>query len=156
MENLMRTGCVVIVCGLLVGCGGTGAPSLVAKDKFEIRKVLDDQETCWNSGDLEGFMRGYWKSEELTFQSGDKVTKGWQATFDRYKKKYQSDGAEMGELKFSNVVVTPIALGSSASVTGDWHLTIKDGKTPHGSFKLLLDLKPDGWKIVRDETTSAE
>ena len=144
----------ILVCLLCVGCG-TNAPSTSQQmDKAAIRNVLDDQVACWNSGDLEGFMKGYWKSEELEFRSGDKVTKGWQATFDRYKKKYQSEGAEMGTLKFLNLVITNES--PKATVDGDWHLTMKDGKTPHGSFKLALENKSDGWKIVRDETTSAD
>ncbi len=147
-----RAGVILVVCvSLLLGCSTTGTPF---NPEPAIRKLLTDQVACWNNGDLEGFMRGYWNSEELTFQSGDKITKGWQATFDRYKKKYQSDGAEMGSLKFSNLKISYTHLISI--VEGDWHLTMKDGKTPHGSFKLSLELKSDGWKIVRDETTSAE
>jgi hypothetical protein len=154
MESLMRAGCMAIVIGLLCGCGGNADPDLPRKNDAAIRKVLDDQVTCWNNGDLEGFMRGYWKSEELEFKSGDKITKGWQATFDRYKKKYQSDGAEMGTLKFDirRLYHDP----QTARIEGDWHLTMKDGKTPHGSFKLMLELKPEGWKITRDETILAE
>ena len=28
----------------------------------KVRAVLDAQVKAWNKGDLEGFMRGYWKS----------------------------------------------------------------------------------------------
>src|SRR5262245_26884786 len=61
-----------------------------------IRKVLDEQVVAWNKGDLEGFMAGYWNSPKLSFASGKDKTRGWQATFDRYKKRYQSEGREMG------------------------------------------------------------
>src|SRR5262245_59856048 len=57
--------------------------------KKAITKVLDDQVVAWNKGDLEGFMAGYWKSDDLTFFSGKDVTKGWDATLERYKKRYQ-------------------------------------------------------------------
>jgi hypothetical protein len=143
---------IVLTCvSLLLGCSHTGTPF---NPEADIRKVLNDQVNCWNNGNLEGFMQGYWNSEELEFKSGGKITQGWQATFDRYKKRYQADGAEMGTLKFSNLVVTSDS--PKATVSGDWHLTMKDGKTPHGSFVLSLELKPDGWKIVRDETSAAE
>ena len=54
-----------------------------AEDKVReaVLKVLDDQVEAWNQGDLEGFMKGYWQSEELTFYSGD-VQQGWQAAYD--------------------------------------------------------------------------
>src|SRR5229473_2139487 len=41
-----------------------------ATAKAAVRKVLDDQVEAWNKGDLEGFMAGYWKSENLSFSSG--------------------------------------------------------------------------------------
>src|SRR3954465_15157879 len=75
------------------------------KERAAVRKVLDDQVISWNKGDLEGFMAGYWKSEQLSFYSGDKKTAGWQATLDRYRKKYQADGQEMGKLAFEELTV---------------------------------------------------
>jgi hypothetical protein len=68
-----------------------------------IRKVIDDQQAAWNRKDLEGFMSGYWNSPELTFFSGARESKGWQAALDRYKKNYQSAGHEMGRLEFANL-----------------------------------------------------
>ena len=59
-------------------CRSVEAPTVAAADA--IFQVLIAQEAAWNHGDLEGFMAGYWKSPELTFLSGDKVTLGWQPT----------------------------------------------------------------------------
>jgi hypothetical protein len=73
--------------------------------KAAIQAVLDAQTVAWNKGDLPGFMAGYWKSEKLTFYSGKDVKQGWQATFDRYKARYQAPGAEMGKLTFSDEVI---------------------------------------------------
>src|SRR5262245_34598103 len=60
----------------------------------EIRRVLTEQDAAWNKGDLEGYMAGYWKSSDLSFFSGKDRTRGWQATLERYVKKYRSDGRE--------------------------------------------------------------
>ena len=74
---------------------------------------------------------------------------------DRYKATYQSPGHEMGKLEFSNLRVE--ALGADAAfVRGEWHLTMSDGKTPHGLFTLVFRKFPDGWKIVHDHTSVAE
>src|SRR5262245_33684684 len=70
-------------------------------------KVLDDQTAAWNRGDLEGYMAGYWKSDDLTFFSGKDVTRGWKATLERYRKRYQSEGKEMGKVTFSEVQIEP-------------------------------------------------
>src|SRR5262245_63722240 len=76
-----------------------------ADDAADIRKVLDEQVVAWNKGDLVGFMKGYWNSKDLTFVSGKDVTRGWQDTLERYKKRYQSEGKEMGKLAFSDLEV---------------------------------------------------
>src|SRR3954468_6240197 len=68
-----------------------------------IRAVMDAQVAAWNKGDLEGYMNGYWRSPDLEFYSGTTITKGWDATLERYKKRYQQGGHEMGTLDFSDL-----------------------------------------------------
>ena len=41
----------------------------------DVRRVIEGQAADWNRGDLDGFMRGYLKSDDLTFVSGGTVTK---------------------------------------------------------------------------------
>jgi beta-aspartyl-peptidase (threonine type) len=118
-----------------------------------IRKVLDDQATAWNKGDLEGFMAGYWKSDKLTFFSGKDKTQGWQATLDRYRKRYQADGKEMGKLTFSDLQIEILG-PDSAFVRGRYRLVL--GKeTPQGIFTLIFKKTADGWRIVHDHTSGA-
>ena len=127
--------------------------------KRDIQKVLDDQVTSWNKADLEGFMAGYWKSDDLTFYSSEK-TKGWQATFDRYRKRYQSEGKEMGTLTFSQLEIEPLG-PDTAFVRGRWRLVFaKPGgwfgrlcTMRGGLFTLIFKKKPQGWCIVHDHTS---
>jgi beta-aspartyl-peptidase (threonine type) len=119
------------------------------------RAVLDAQVMAWNRGDLEGFMDGYWRSDELTFFSGDTITKGWQATLERYRKKYQAEGKEMGRLVFSELRVDAITDDWSV-VRGRWKLTLKDGTTPNGLFTLVLRKIDGRWRVTHDHTSSAE
>lgn len=129
----------------------TGAPLALADDATDIKKVLDDQVTAWNKGDLEGFMKGYWKSPDLTFVSGKDITRGWQETLERYKKRYLADGKEMGKLTFSDVAVTELAPGV-VLVTGKWELTLTK-ETVGGRYSLIFKKLPDGWRIVHDHTS---
>jgi beta-aspartyl-peptidase (threonine type) len=100
-------------------------------------------------------MTGYWNSPDLTFFSGAKESKGWQAAIDRYRATYASPGHEMGKLDFSDLRVE--VLGSEAAfVRGVWQLTMPDGKTPHGRFTLIFRKFPEGWKIIHDHTSAAE
>jgi len=120
-----------------------------------VQQVLQKQQDAWNQHDLQTFMAGYWNSPELTFFSGAKMTSGWGPTLERYKKTYQSEGHEMGKLEFSDLNIQPLAT-DAAFVRGAWHLTLSDGKTPHGLFTLIFRKLPDGWKIVHDHTSAAE
>jgi uncharacterized protein (TIGR02246 family) len=129
----------------------TIAPPLQADDAADIKKVLDDQVAAWNKGDLEGFMKGYWKSPDLTFVSGKDITRGWQETLERYKKRYQADGKEMGKLTFSDVTVTELASGV-ALVTGKWELTLTK-ETVGGRYSLIFKKQADGWRIIHDHTS---
>ena len=136
---------------LIATSGWVFAQTFPASDKSAIEQVLREQAAAWNRGDLEGFMSGYWKSPELTFFSGAHEFKGWQAALDRYKNSYQSAGKEMGKLEFTNLRVEMLG-ADSAFVRGEFHLTMSDGKTPHGLFTLIFRKFPEGWKIVHDHS----
>jgi uncharacterized protein (TIGR02246 family) len=123
-------------------------------DEAAIRKVLADQDAAWNKGDLEGFMAGYWKSPELTFISGNNKTKGWDATLERYKKRYQGEGKEMGKLTFSELDVEMLG-PDAALVRGRFTLELmKEKEKPTGLFTLVFRRFPEGWRIVHDHTSS--
>lgn len=115
-----------------------------------IKEVMNAQVAAWNAGDLEGFMKGYWKSEEMRFVSGDNVANGWQAALDRYKKSYDTK-AKMGTLEFSDLQVNVLSK-DAAVVLGSWSVVSEKGN-PKGKFTLIFRKFKDGWKIVHDHTS---
>jgi beta-aspartyl-peptidase (threonine type) len=117
-----------------------------------IREILDSQVASWNKGDLKEFMVGYWKSEKLTFFSGDKIEHGWQATYDRYQKRYQAEEREMGKLSFSDLDIEMLS-PDTAWVRGRWKL-ITSKESPGGLFTLIIKKFPEGWRIVHDHTSA--
>lgn len=126
-----------------------------AQQRAAIESVLNRQKDAWNRKDLDAFMAGYWNSPDLTFFSGAHMTSGWQGALERYRKTYQGAGKEMGKLDFYDLRIEPLG-ADSAFVRGAWHLTMSDGKTPHGLFTLVFHKFPDGWKIIHDHTSAAE
>ena len=144
MKICLHSLVVLVICGV----NAWGSPTVPTE---EIRQVIVKQQDAWNRGDLEAFMAGYWNSPELTFFSGARESKGWQAALDRYKKSYQSAGHEMGKLEFSDLRVEMLG-PEAAFVRGEFHLTMSDGKTPHGLFTLIFRKLPEGWKIVHDHS----
>ncbi|MBI1287972.1 MAG: DUF4440 domain-containing protein [Flavobacteriales bacterium] len=116
----------------------------------QIRQVLAEQQDCWNQGDLECFMQGYWKSDSLKFIGRSGINYGWQATLDNYKKSYP-DKAAMGTLNFEILSLEP--LGSDHYlVTGKWKLT-RQSDEPHGLFTLIWQRFGDEWKIIYDHSS---
>ncbi len=112
-------------------------------------------KAAWNRGDLAGFLEGYWRSDSLTFYSGGDVNRGWEATRDRYVRRYRSEGREMGTLDFDLHQVAVLDPGH-AVVRGAWRLK-RTADAPHGLFTLVLRRFPGtGWRIVHDHTSVAE
>ena len=68
-------------------------------DSLAIVKILHEQQEDWNRGDIDAFMQGYLKSDQLVFSGSSGPIYGWEATRNRYKKTY-SDRQKMGKLKF--------------------------------------------------------
>ncbi len=121
------------------------------KDEKAILAVLKAQEEAWNNYDIETFMEGYWKSDELTFYGSGGVIKGWQATLDRYKKSYPTR-EHFGTLKFVFNDVSQVS-EDSYYVMGEYHLTRSVGDT-NGIFMLVVKQFNGEWKVIAD--TSAK
>src|SRR5262245_46359813 len=101
-----------------------------------IRAVLDDQVVAWNQRDLIRFMKGYWDDEKLTFFSGNNKTAGWKATLERYQKKYQGEGKEMGKLAFTELSIELLG-ADHALVRGRFRLAFQN-ESPTGIFTLIM------------------
>ncbi|MCG8308701.1 MAG: DUF4440 domain-containing protein, partial [Cytophagales bacterium] len=57
-------------------------------DETIIRNKLFDQAKCWNNGDIDCFMRDYWKSDSLMYIGKKGITYGWHKTLSNYKSRY--------------------------------------------------------------------
>lgn len=113
--------------------------------------VLDAQVKAWNEGDIEGFMAGYLRSEELRFTSGNEVRRGWKRTLERYRQTYP-DRAAMGTLAFEELEVRVLS-EHVAEVFGRFRLT-RESDEPTGLFTLRVERHGDRWLIVADHTSS--
>jgi ketosteroid isomerase-like protein len=135
---------------LLLGGNVAVAQRLRDSDRDKILSVMAAQEAAWNSGDLDGFMEGYWQDDSLRFIGKSGITYGWQPTLDNYRKGYP-DKAAMGKLTFTILRVE--ALGKDvAHVTGRWHLQ-RQADAPQGYFTLLWRKIGGQWVIVADHSS---
>jgi len=136
---------------LLAADTTTAEEEKLSAEEIAIRKVLSDQVTAWNKGDLPGFMAGYWKSNDLTFYAGKDKHQGWDKAFDRYKKRYRGEGKEMGKLAFSELEVQ-LLNPEFAVVKGRWSVEMKT-ESLDGLFTLVMRNTDQGWVIVHDHTS---
>ena len=114
-----------------------------------IRAVMKMQEQAWSSADVEGFMQGYWESEELTFIGSKGLAKGWETTLANYKKSYP-DAAAMGTLTFDVLDLRSLS-EEHCYMIGQYKLKREEEEL--GGYFTLLWRKVDGqWKIVADQT----
>jgi hypothetical protein len=123
---------------------------MVKQDPVEImtiKKVLDKQQQCWNNGDIDGFMEGYWNSEELIFTSlNHKPTYGWENTLERYRNSYPNEES-MGEFKFE-ILDLKLTSSSTSTVKGKWEL-IRENDNPNGMFCLDINKFEKDWLITK-------
>ena len=134
---------------LLLFMPGAGLGCQTAAES-QIRAVLDEQIRCWNKGDLEAFMKGYWKNDSLMFIGSSGVVYGYQNTLQRYKKSYR-DTAQMGKLNFEILHVKRLS-PEYYYVVGKWFLRRSVGDIG-GYYNLLFRKIRGSWKIVADHSS---
>lgn len=123
----------------------------LSEDKSAIELVMGKQEQCWNKGDIDCFMDGYWKSDSLQFIGSRGLTYGWQQTLDNYKKSYP-DRATMGQLKFDILSMKLLSEGNVLLI-GKWHLSREEKEDVGGHFSLNWKKINGQWVIIADHSS---
>jgi len=135
----------------LISCEPLIGPNGMDKT-FPIKQNMQEQEDSWNRGDLEGFMKHYWKSDSLRFIGKSGLNYGWQKTLDNYKKSYP-DKANMGTLKFTNKSLDIVG-EHTIFVIGEWKLTRADSLGDLGGmYSLIWEQKNGDWVITTDHSS---
>ena len=117
------------------------------EDKTAIKSVMKLQEKAWSQNDLEGFMKGYWKSDSLKFYGSNGLTQGWEQTLANYKKGYPTKD-HSGTLTFKINDISKIE-ANSYWVMGEYYLSRKVGDA-NGIFLIIFRKINGEWKIVAD------
>ncbi len=143
---------LVLLTNAAAACSHAAPSRFSDADRAAVVRVLEEQRAAWNRGDLEGYMAGYARTPELVFTSGGHIRRGWQETLERYRARYGGDRAGMGTLTFEILTVQSVGK-DGAVVLGRWKL---EG-TPQagaGVFSVVVERRPEGWRIVHDHTSS--
>ena len=126
--------------------------SISLTDSLDIMKVMKFQENAWNSGDINSFMQGYIKSDELVFSGKSGPVYGWNETRNRYLKNYP-DAQTMGKLKFTVNKIRSVS-SDVAFLIGEYYLT-RPTEDSYGHFTLFWKKINNKWLIISDHTSAA-
>ena len=140
---------------LLIFCLFSCSESINLNSEQEMNSVktyMQEQENAWNEGDLNGFMKHYWKSDSLRFIGKSGLNYGWQKTLDNYKKSYKNK-EEMGTLKFTNKSLDIVG-EQTIFVVGEWNLMRADSLGDLGGmYSLIWEKKNGKWVITTDHSS---
>ncbi|MBN8837449.1 MAG: nuclear transport factor 2 family protein [Sphingobacteriia bacterium] len=116
----------------------------------QIIRILNEQVSEWNKGNLEKFMIGYWENDSLVFMGKNGPVYGYNNALTNYKKGYP-DTASMGKLRFEIVSVKKLS-ATYYFVIGKYFLTRTIGNA-NGVYTLLFKKINGEWKIVVDHSS---
>ncbi|AXT21134.1 DUF4440 domain-containing protein [Flavobacteriaceae bacterium AU392] len=120
------------------------------QDKDKIISIMKAQEKAWSNHNIEGFMKGYWKSDSLKFYGSSGLTYGWNKTLSNYKKRYPTKD-HTGALNFKINDLSKIN-NDVYFVMGEYHLTRKVGDA-NGIFMIIFKKINGEWKIIADTSS---
>ncbi len=137
----------------LFSLNGYSQNPISLKDSLGIMNVMSLQQDAWNNGDIDSFMQGYLKSEELVFSGKSGPIYGWENTRKRYYSSYPNTQI-MGKLNFTVKKIRSISL-NSAYLIGEYYLK-RSTEDSYGHFTLLWKKVDDNWLIVSDHTSAVK
>jgi beta-aspartyl-peptidase (threonine type) len=106
----------------------------------------------WNRGDLDGFLSDYAPESTTTFVDGRRARHGFGFIRERYTRWFAPD-ARRDSLRFEEVEARPLS-PTLALVTARYILERNGATTSSGPFTLVMERRPEGWRILHDHTSS--
>ena len=149
-KKMQNTNSFIFFCFISVLLSNVLLAQKEDKDITKVKSILLRQSEDWNRGDINSFMKGYWKSDQLKFIGSNGVIYGYEATLARYKKNYPDQKA-MGTLKF-DIINTEKLSTNVILIVGKFTLTKEIGDAS-GYFSLTWKKIGKEWLIIADHTS---
>ena len=106
----------------------------------------------WNRGDLDGFLSDYARESTTTFVDGRRARHGFDFIRDNYTRWF-APNARRDSLHFEELEARRLS-PTLALVTARFILERDGATTGSGPFTLVMEKRPDGWKILHDHSSS--
>lgn len=140
---------------LLWACSASAPRPAPLPDQATLTSTIEQQfgreADAWNRGDLDAFMSDYANDSLTSFVTGGHLHRGYQFIRQNYAPRF-APGASRDSLRFEEFAVRP--LSTSLALVTARYILFRDGKnTSSGPFSLVMERRPDGWKILHDHTS---
>ena len=144
---------------LIAACRGSARPAtapLPLTDRAALTRLitaqLDRAALDWNRGDLDGFLSDYASEGTTTFVDGYRARSGIGFIRGVYAPRF-APGAQRDSLHFEEVEARPLS-ATLALVTARFILQRRTELTASGPFTLVMERRPEGWRILHDHSSS--
>jgi ketosteroid isomerase-like protein len=150
---------LLLVATFLTACRGSGAPATAPSPALDggaltrlITAQLDRSARDWNRGDLTAFLSDYAPESTTTFVDGRRARSGMGFIRGVYEPRF-SGRVRRDSLHFEEVQARPLS-PTLGLVTARYILQRGADVTASGPFTLVMERRPDGWKILHDHSSS--
>ena len=126
----------------------TPNPGLVRQITSQLGRAADD----WDRGDLEGFLSDYAPESTTTFIDGRRARHGIEFIREHYRPRF-APGGRRDSLQFEEIEARQLS-PKLALVTARYVLSRGGAVTASGPFTLVMELRPEGWRILHDHSSS--
>ncbi len=151
---MLRSPCFALM--LLAACTAPeGRPALLPESEALTDSMVaqfNRSADAWNRGDLDAFMSDYARDSLTGFVSGGRVNRGYDWIRQNYAPRF-APSASRDSLRFEAFSVRPLS-PAVALVTARFVLHRDRRTTASGPFTLVMERRPDGWKILHDHTSN--
>jgi len=146
----------LIFAAVLTACTQAGPDRASLPDRQALTGVivaqLNRSAQDWNRGDLESFISDYAPDSLPTFFAQGHLHRGLDFIRAHYAPRF-APGAVRDSLRFEEIDARPLS-PTLALVTARFVLFRGGQTTASGPFTLVLEQRPDGWKILHDHSSS--
>lgn len=149
---------VLVVVGL-AACRGSPRPTTApspGSDSAALTRLitvqLERSAVDWNRGDLDGFLSDYAPESTTTFIDGRRARAGIDFIRENYAPRF-APGARRDSLHFEEVMARGLS-PRLALVTARFILQRGSEITASGPFTLVMERRPEGWRILHDHSSS--
>jgi uncharacterized protein (TIGR02246 family) len=121
------------------------------KTEAAIRDIFEAGCAAWNRGDLDGYLRSYWDSDQTLWVSGGSLRRGREAIAAAYKSRF-SNPLQMGKLTIADLEIE-VLTSTDATAFGRW-IPLMEGGPSRGFFTVRLKKVEGTWLFVSDHSSS--